>query len=65
MPIDLSQVKMPKPNILADDPVAEYNTATGTLTITLDAVYYSDYVITIEGSYASMDYYPSSSVVIL
>ncbi len=63
--IDLTQTHVPKPQIMVDDPVAEYNTATGALTITLDAVYYSDYVITIEGYYATQDYFPTSSVVVI
>ena len=63
--IDITQTTPPKPQIMVDDPVAEYNTATGSLTITLDAVYYSDYVITIEGYYATQDYFPTSSVVVI
>ena len=63
--IELSTTNPPKPQIMVDDPVAEYNTATGALTITLDAVYYSDYVITIEGYYATQDYFPTSSVVVI
>ena len=62
--IHLTQTQPPKPSIMVDDPIAEYNTATGTLTITLDATYYSDYVITIEGDYVSMDYYVTSPVVV-
>ena len=33
--IDITQTTPPKPQIMVDDPVAEYNTATGTLTVTL------------------------------
>ena len=62
--INLGQVNPSKPHITVDDPIAMYNTVTGTLTITLDATYYSDYVITIEGDYASMDYYVTSPVVV-
>ena len=62
--IGISQTKPPKPSIMIDDPVAEYNTVTGTLTITLDATYYSDYVITIEGDYVCMDYYVTSPVTV-
>ena len=62
--IDLTQISQPKPSVMVDAPIAMYNTATGTLTITLDATYYSDYVITIEGDYASMDYYVTSPVVV-
>ncbi len=61
----LSQNQPPTPGIMVDDPIAEYNTATGSLIITLDAVYYSDYVITIEGYYAAQDYFPTSSVVVI
>ena len=62
--IHLSTTNIPAPNRMIDEPIAMYNTATGTLTITLDATYYSDYVITIEGDYVSMDYYVTSPVVV-
>ena len=62
--IDLTQIRLPNSHVMVDDPIAEYNTVTGTLTITLDATYYSDYVITIEGDYVSMDYYVTSPVVV-
>ena len=62
--VNLSTTKPPRPSIMVDDPIAEYNTATGTLTITLDATYYSDYVITIEGDYVCMDYYVTSPVTV-
>ena len=62
--VDLSTTTFPPPNRMIDEPIAEYNTATGTLTITLDETYYSDYVITIEGDYVSMDYYVTSPVVV-
>ena len=62
--INLSQTQIPLPTRLVDDPVAEYNTVTGTLTITLDATYYSDYTITISSDYASMDYYVTSPVTV-
>ena len=61
--IDLSTVNHPKPQIMIDEPVAEYNTVTGTLTITLDAVSYSEYTIILSSGYANVDYYPTSSVV--
>ena len=63
--IHLESTRPPRPGHLIESPVAEYNTATGALTITLDAVYYSDYVITIEGYYATQDYFPTSSVVVI
>ena len=61
--INLSEVKCPKPARMIDEPVAEYNTVTGTLTITLDAVSYSEYTIILSSGYANVDYYPTSSVV--
>ncbi len=62
--IDLTQSKPPKPARMIDEPVAEYNTVTGTLTITLDAVSYSEYTIILSSGYANVDYYPTSSVVV-
>ena len=62
--VDFSTINHPKPQIMVDEPVAEYNTVAGTLTITLDAVSYSEYTITLSSGYANVDYYPSSSVVV-
>ena len=52
--IDLTQSKPPKPARMIDEPVAEYNTVTGTLTITLDAVSYSEYTITLSSGYGPL-----------
>ena len=62
--IEISQTKPPKPARMIDEPVAEYNTVTGTLTITLDAVSYSEYTIILSSGYANVDYYPTSAVVV-
>ncbi len=62
--INIGTIKVPKPARMVDEPVAEYNTATGTLTITLDAVSYSEYTITLSSGYANVDYYPTSAVVV-
>ena len=62
--IDITQTQSPKPQVMVDEPVAEYNTVTGTLTITLDAVSYSEYTIILSSGYANVDYYPTSSVVV-
>ena len=62
--IDMSTLQMPKPARMIDEPVAEYNTVAGTLTITLDAVSYSEYTIILSSGYANVDYYPTSAVVV-
>ena len=58
-------IKVPVPNRLIDEPEAWYNTTSGSLCIQLDATAYSAYVITISSDYASLDYYPTSSLVII
>lgn len=64
--INLGQVKVPNPHMfLIDEPEAWYNTTSGSLCIQLDATAYSAYVITISSDYASLDYYPTSSLVII
>ena len=63
--VDLSTVRHPKPHRLIDEPEAWYNTTSGSLCIQLDATAYSAYVITISSDYASLDYYPTSSLVII
>ena len=62
--INLSQTRPPKPQVMVDEPEAEYNTISGSLTITLDAVSYSEYTIILSSGYANVDYYPTSSVVV-
>ncbi len=52
--VDITQTQTPKPARMVDEPVAEYNTATGTLTITLDASCYSEYTITLSSGYANI-----------
>ena len=62
--IDMGTLQVPKPHRIIDVPEAEYNTISGSLTITLDASCYSEYTITLSSGYANVDYYPSSSVVV-
>ncbi len=62
--IAISTVRSPKQHHFVDIPEAEYNTVAGTLTITLDAVSYSEYTITLSSGYANVDYYPTSAVVV-
>ena len=62
--IDLSQTTVPMPHINeVANPVAMYNTVTEELSVTLDAVHYSDYTITLVSGLIEVDYYPFSPVV--
>ncbi len=62
--VDITQTQTPKPAHMVGEPGAEDNTATGALTITLDANCYSDYIITLSSGYANVDYYPTSATTV-
>ena len=64
IPISMSGNTLPHyANI--SDPVAMYNTVTEELSVTLDAVHYSDYTITLVSGLIEVDYYPFSPLVCL
>ena len=56
----------PKPHYAdVSSPIAMYNTLTEELSVTLDAVHYSDYTITLVSDLIEVDYYPFSPLVCL
>ena len=64
--IDLTTVSSPHPHYAdVSPPVAMYNTVTEELSVTLDAVHYSDYTITLVSDLIEVDYYPFSPLVCL
>ncbi len=50
----MGTLQVPKPHRIIDVPEAEYNTISGSLTITLDASCYSEYTITLSSGYANI-----------
>lgn len=62
--VDLSTIRHPKPHMmLADEPEAWFDTATGALVFYFDSLCYNQYSITLSTGYANLDYYVTTPVV--
>ena len=62
-PINLSEIKMPKPHRLVDEPEVWYNHSTGIVYIQLDAAAYSEYTVYLTATTGTSSVQPTTPVV--